>query len=76
MPSVAIHDWLAAEGWNEVFLDLDPESGIWPASAGSVRSTRRRRAVRRCMPVIRPEWTAITGETACARLRSRSPSRF
>ena len=26
--AVAIHDWLAAEGWDDVFLDLDPERGI------------------------------------------------
>ena len=26
--AVAIRDWLASEGWNEVFLDLDPERGI------------------------------------------------
>ena len=26
--AVAIRDWLAGEGWNEVFLDLDPKRGI------------------------------------------------
>jgi hypothetical protein len=26
--AVAIKDWLVAEGWNEIFLDLDPEHGI------------------------------------------------
>jgi hypothetical protein len=26
--AVGIRNWLAAEGWNEVFLDLDPERGI------------------------------------------------
>jgi hypothetical protein len=25
---VAIRDWLMREGWNEVFLDLDPARGI------------------------------------------------
>ena len=24
----AIRDWLAAEGWDDVFLDLDPERGV------------------------------------------------
>jgi len=26
--AVGLHDWLAAEGWKDVFLDLDPERGI------------------------------------------------
>jgi hypothetical protein len=26
--TVAIRDWVAGEGWNEVFLDLDPGRGI------------------------------------------------
>jgi hypothetical protein len=26
--AVALRDWLASEGWNNVFLDLDPERGI------------------------------------------------
>lgn len=26
--AVAIKDWLIAEGWNDIFLDLDPEHGI------------------------------------------------
>ena len=27
-PAVALRDWLKAEGWDDVFLDLDPERGI------------------------------------------------
>jgi hypothetical protein len=26
--AVAIREWLATEGWDDVFLDLDPERGI------------------------------------------------
>jgi hypothetical protein len=26
--AVALRDWLAGEGWDDVFLDLDPERGI------------------------------------------------
>jgi WD40 repeat protein len=26
--AIALRDWLASEGWNDVFLDLDPERGI------------------------------------------------
>jgi TIR domain len=26
--AIALRDWLASEGWQDVFLDLDPERGI------------------------------------------------
>src|ERR1700757_4466426 len=26
--AIALRDWLAGEGWDDVFLDLDPERGI------------------------------------------------
>lgn len=26
--AIALREWLASEGWNDVFLDLDPERGI------------------------------------------------
>jgi hypothetical protein len=26
--AIALRDWLVAEGWNDLFLDLDPEHGI------------------------------------------------
>jgi hypothetical protein len=25
--AIALRDWLASEGWSDVFLDLDPERG-------------------------------------------------
>ena len=28
--AVAIRDWLAGEGWTDVFLDVDPDRGITP----------------------------------------------
>jgi hypothetical protein len=28
--AIALRNWLASEGWNDVFLDLDPERGIPP----------------------------------------------
>ncbi|WP_294533367.1 toll/interleukin-1 receptor domain-containing protein [uncultured Rhodoblastus sp.] len=28
--AVAVRDWLGEEGWNDVFLDLDPAQGIHP----------------------------------------------
>jgi hypothetical protein len=29
--AIALRDWLASEGWNDVFLDLDPDCGIAPS---------------------------------------------
>ena len=26
--AIALRDWLAGEGWDDVFIDLDPERGI------------------------------------------------
>jgi len=54
--AVAIRDWLASEGWNDVFLDLDPERGI----AGGERWERAlNHAASRCEAVlflISPNW--------------------
>jgi hypothetical protein len=46
--AVAIRDWLAAEGWNEVFLDLDPERGI---AAGERWERALNEAASRCEAV-------------------------
>jgi hypothetical protein len=47
--AVAILDWLAAEGWNEVFLDLDPERGI---AAGQRWERALYEAASRCEAVL------------------------
>jgi tetratricopeptide (TPR) repeat protein len=47
--AVAIRDWLAAEGWNEVFLDLDPERGI---AAGQRWERALYEAASRCEAVL------------------------
>ena len=47
--AVAIRDWLAAEGWNEVFLDLDPERGI---AAGQRWERALNEAASRCEAVL------------------------
>src|SRR5690606_40774998 len=36
--AVALRDWLAGQGWDDVFLDLDPQRGI----AAGDRSEERR----------------------------------
>ena len=47
--AVALRDWLASEGWDDVFLDLDPERGI----AGGERWERAlHQASARCEAVI------------------------
>ena len=47
--AVAIRDWLASEGWNEVFLDLDPERGI---AAGERWERALNEAALRCEAVL------------------------
>jgi TIR domain len=47
--AIALKDWLAAEGWNDVFLDLDPERGI---AAGERWERALHAAASRCEAVI------------------------
>ena len=47
--AIALRDWLAAEGWNDVFLDLDPERGI---AAGERWERALHAAANRCEAVI------------------------
>ena len=47
--AVAIRDWLAGEGWNEVFLDLDPGRGI---VAGERWERALNEAASRCEAVL------------------------
>jgi hypothetical protein len=47
--AVAIRDWLASEGWNDVFLDLDPETGI---AAGQRWERALTEAASRCEAVL------------------------
>ena len=47
--AVAIRDWLAAEGWDDVFLDLDPERGI---KAGERWERALSEAASRCEAVL------------------------
>ena len=47
--AVALRDWLAREGWDEVFLDLDPDRGI---AAGERWERKLHEAANRCEAVI------------------------
>ena len=47
--AVCLRDWLAAEGWDDIFLDLDPEHGI---AAGERWERALNEAVNRCEAVL------------------------
>jgi tetratricopeptide (TPR) repeat protein len=56
--AVALRDWLAENGWDDVFLDVDPKSGLAP---GEYWQQALRAAADRCQAVlclITPEWLA------------------
>ena len=40
--AVALRQWLLDNGWDDVFLDLDPERGLTAGSAGRRRCGARR----------------------------------
>ena len=47
--AIAMRDWLASEGWDDVFLDLDPARGI---AAGERWERALHRAANRCQAVV------------------------
>jgi tetratricopeptide (TPR) repeat protein len=56
--AVAVRDWLAENGWTDVFLDLDPKSGLAP---GELWRHALAAAADRCEAVlflISPQWIA------------------
>jgi len=56
--AIAIGDWLKKQGWDDVFLDLDPERGL---TAGDRWQTALKAAVARCelvVVLVSPEWAA------------------
>ena len=56
--AVAMRDWLKKEGWVEVFLDLDPDSGL---ATGQKWRDELKKAGAHCAAVvllISPDWLA------------------
>jgi hypothetical protein len=56
--AIALRDWLISHGWDDLFLDLDPERGL---KAGERWQAALKRAAERCELVIflvSPEWAA------------------
>jgi hypothetical protein len=47
--AIALRDWLVGEGWDDLFLDLDPERGI---AAGERWERALNEAARRCEAVL------------------------
>ena len=47
--AIALRDWLVGEGWNDLFLDLDPDRGI---AAGERWERALNEAARRCEAVL------------------------
>src|SRR5215472_15235637 len=58
--AIRLRDWLAQNGWDDVFLDLDPQKGLAP---GENWQQALRAAAHRCEAVIvliSSEWLAST----------------
>ena len=56
--AIAIRDWMKTRGWDEVFLDLDPERGL---KAGERWQQELKRAAEHCEMVVfilSPGWVA------------------
>jgi hypothetical protein len=56
--AIAVRDWMNAQGWDDVFLDLDPERGL---AAGDRWQTALKAALNRCelvVVLVSPDWAA------------------
>ena len=62
--AIALRDWLFAEGWDDLFLDLDPERGI---VAGERWERRLNEAANRCEAVVFLVSRAWLGSRWCLR---------
>ncbi|MEO1610319.1 MAG: TIR domain-containing protein, partial [Pseudomonadota bacterium] len=47
--AIALRDWLVSEGWDDLFLDLDPDRGI---AAGERWEQALHKAARDCEAVL------------------------
>ena len=56
--AIQLRDWLVENGWDDIFLELDPERGI---AAGERWKEALQKAAQRCeavLALISPEWLA------------------
>jgi hypothetical protein len=63
--AIAIRDWLASQGWDDVFLDLDPERGIAAAERWERALARILASVRRHGPARTRKSTSSSATTDC-----------
>jgi hypothetical protein len=74
---IRVRDWLKENGWDAIYLDLDPECGI---AAGERWKDALQKAAHRCeavLALVSPEWLASTwckAETGAARLMGKRVS--
>src|SRR5215831_10537395 len=72
--AIEVRDWLAKNGWDDVFLDLDPERGI---IAGQRWKEALQKAAYRCevvLALVSKEWLASSwckSEIDAARLMGK-----
>jgi hypothetical protein len=65
-PAIALRDWLVGEGWDDLFLDLDPERGI---AAGERWERALNEAARRCEAKLSADVVAFSVEQHMRNLR-------
>lgn len=56
--ALAIRDWLASEGWDDVFLDLDPERGITAGERWERALTREANRCEAVLFLVSKQWLA------------------
>jgi hypothetical protein len=56
--AIEVRDWLAANGWTDVFLDLDPERGIVTGQRWKDALTQAAHRCEAVLALISPAWLA------------------
>jgi hypothetical protein len=74
--AIEVRDWRAANGWEDVFLDLDPERGI---VAGQRWKEALHQAASRCevvLALVSPEWLASSSDAPGGRAVASFPQNW
>jgi len=56
--AIRVRDWLAREGWNDIFLDLDPAQGLAPGQRWQEELKRAGENCAAVLVLISPSWSA------------------
>jgi hypothetical protein len=73
---IEVRDWLAKNGWDDVFLDLDPKHGI---VAGQRWKEALQQAAARCevvLPPVSTEWLASSSDASAGRAVASFPQNW